>query len=58
MVMLSMGEEGAAQVAGTTVLKRLVAPEEIAEVIAFLASDLAGFMTGATVAVDAGRTAI
>ncbi|MEV6302455.1 SDR family oxidoreductase [Actinoplanes sp. NPDC051861] len=58
MVMLTMGEEGAAQVAGTTLLKRLAAPEEIAEVIAFLASDRSGFMTGATVAVDAGRTAI
>ena len=58
MVMLTMGEEGAAQVAGTTLLKRLAAPEEIAEVIAFLASDRSGFMTGATVAADAGRTAI
>ncbi|MFF5289410.1 SDR family NAD(P)-dependent oxidoreductase [Paractinoplanes globisporus] len=58
MVMLSMGEEGAAQVAGTTLLKRLADPGEIAEVIGFLASDRAGFMTGATVAVDAGRTAI
>jgi NAD(P)-dependent dehydrogenase (short-subunit alcohol dehydrogenase family) len=58
MVMLSMGEAGAAQVAGTTLLKRLAAPEEIAEVIAFLASDRSSFMTGATVAVDAGRTAI
>jgi len=58
MVMSSMGEEGAVQVAGTTLLKRLAAPEEIAEVIAFLASDRSRFMTGATVAVDAGRTAI
>ena len=58
MVMMNMGEQGAAQVAGTTLLKRLAAPAEIAEVIAFLASERAGFMTGATVAVDAGRTAI
>jgi NAD(P)-dependent dehydrogenase (short-subunit alcohol dehydrogenase family) len=58
MVMSSMGEEGAAQVAGTTLLKRLAAPAEIAEVIAFLAADASGFMTGATVPVDAGRTAI
>ncbi|GAA0560499.1 SDR family oxidoreductase [Paractinoplanes ferrugineus] len=57
MVMTAMGEEGAAQVASTTLLKRLAAPGEIAEVIAFLASDRSGFMTGATVAVDAGRTA-
>jgi NAD(P)-dependent dehydrogenase (short-subunit alcohol dehydrogenase family) len=33
-------------------------PSEIAEVIAFLASDRAGFITGATIAADAGRTAI
>jgi NAD(P)-dependent dehydrogenase (short-subunit alcohol dehydrogenase family) len=53
-----LGEEGAAQVARTTLLKRLAAPEEIAEVIAFLASDRASFVTGATIPVDAGRTAI
>jgi NAD(P)-dependent dehydrogenase (short-subunit alcohol dehydrogenase family) len=58
MVLLNMGEEAATQVAGTTLLKRLATPEEIAEVIAFLASDRSSFMTGAIVAVDAGRTAI
>jgi NAD(P)-dependent dehydrogenase (short-subunit alcohol dehydrogenase family) len=58
MVLASLGEQGAAQVAGTTLLKRLAAPEEIAEVIAFLAGERSAFMTGATVAVDAGRTAI
>lgn len=57
MVMASMGEEGAAVIAGTTILGRLASPEEIAEVIAFLASDASSYLTGATIAADAGRTA-
>jgi NAD(P)-dependent dehydrogenase (short-subunit alcohol dehydrogenase family) len=57
MVMASMGEHGAAAVAGTTILGRLASPEEIAEVIAFLASDASSYLTGATIAADAGRTA-
>jgi NAD(P)-dependent dehydrogenase (short-subunit alcohol dehydrogenase family) len=58
MVMQTMGEEGAAQVAGTTLLGRLAVPTEIAEVILFLASDRSSYLTGATIAADAGRTAI
>ncbi len=42
----------------TTLFKRAAEAEEIAEVITFLASPRASYMTGATVAVDAGRTAI
>lgn len=57
MVLATMGEEGAGQVGATTLLGRLAAPREIAEVILFLASDRAGYLTGATVAADGGRTA-
>ena len=46
------------QLGQTTLLGRGAQVEEIAEVIAFLASDRASYVTGATVAADGGRTAV
>jgi NAD(P)-dependent dehydrogenase (short-subunit alcohol dehydrogenase family) len=45
-----------ASVEGRIPMGRLGTPEEIAAVIAFLASSDASFMTGAAVPVDGGRT--
>jgi NAD(P)-dependent dehydrogenase (short-subunit alcohol dehydrogenase family) len=42
----------------TTLLKRAADSEEIAEVVGFLASPRASYVTGAIVAADGGRTAI
>ena len=47
-----------AALGATTLLKRAGQPEEIGALIAFLASDAASYLTGATLAADGGRGAI
>ena len=44
--------------ATTTLLGRGAQPEEIADVIAFLCTPRAQYVTGATIPVDGGRTAV
>jgi NAD(P)-dependent dehydrogenase (short-subunit alcohol dehydrogenase family) len=52
------GQEFITALGETTPMKRASQPEEIAEVVAFLASPRASYVTGTTVAVDGGRRAI
>jgi NAD(P)-dependent dehydrogenase (short-subunit alcohol dehydrogenase family) len=48
-------EEARRKIMSRTPMKRLGAPSEIADVVAFLASDAASYMTGEIVVVDGGR---
>lgn len=53
-----MGPDGIAQVGATTPMNRAATVEEIARVVAFVASPRASYVTGAVLAADGGRTAV
>jgi NAD(P)-dependent dehydrogenase (short-subunit alcohol dehydrogenase family) len=46
------------RILGRTPMKRLGEPAEVAEVVAFLLSDAASYMTGEIIYVDGGRRAL
>lgn len=50
------GEQLLALMAGKAMVRRVGTPDDIADAIAFLASDRSGFITGQVLAVDGGRT--
>ena len=50
--------EARLKIMSRTPLRRLGSPDEIADVVAFLASDAASYMTGEIVVVDGGRMAL
>jgi 2-keto-3-deoxy-L-fuconate dehydrogenase len=49
-------EEALARLTGRQLAKRFADPDEVASLIAYLASDEASFVNGATISVDAGHT--
>ena len=51
-------EEARQKILSRTPLKRLGTPDEVADVVAFLVSDAASYMTGEIVVVDGGRMAL
>ncbi len=54
----AMGPDGIAEVGAGVPLNRAAAVEEIARVVAFVASPRASYVTGAILAADGGRTAV
>ena len=51
-------DEARSKIMMRTPMKRLGEPAEVADVVAFLASDAASYMTGEIVMVDGGRMAL
>ena len=53
-----MGEERRRELAGIHPVGRLGEPEDVAAAVAFLASEESGYVTGTSLVVDGGRTAV
>jgi NAD(P)-dependent dehydrogenase (short-subunit alcohol dehydrogenase family) len=51
-------EDAKKKILSRTPMKRLGEPEEVADVVAYLASDAASYITGEIVVVDGGRMAL
>jgi NAD(P)-dependent dehydrogenase (short-subunit alcohol dehydrogenase family) len=51
----ALSEESRAQITQTVPMRRLGLPEEVVELVVWLCSDQAAFMTGATLTIDGGR---
>jgi 3-oxoacyl-[acyl-carrier protein] reductase len=51
----AMGEEGQARLLQNIALKRLGTPDDIAAMVMFFASELAGWISGQIISVDGGK---